>query len=191
MLKFSITPELLLINLVMFTSWKSCRIVILSSTFGICMKISSRTLHIPWDDAGCLCPVGDLFNYAAPGEDALDSEESFVTDHPSSWNASSPLWNGETTEQYDVEQLDANLLRLTDGGYEEDVSAYCFYARKNYQKGEQVSVDILVSFLFIVYFYVTYLPGKLLWSSSIIHFISADLCSCGTAFALGCRFVYI
>ncbi|KAF7135514.1 hypothetical protein RHSIM_Rhsim08G0021900 [Rhododendron simsii] len=73
--------------------------------------ISSRTLHIPWDDAGCLCPVGDLFNYAAPGEDALDSEDSF---------------------------LDVNLLRLTDGGYEKDVSAYCFYTRKNYQKGEQV-----------------------------------------------------
>lgn len=109
------------------------------------MKISSRTLHIPWDDAGCLCPVGDLFNYAAPGEDALDSEDSFVTDDRSSWrNASSSLWNGETTEQYDVEQLDVNLLRLTDGGYEKDVSAYCFYARKNYQKGEQVSVIVLV-----------------------------------------------
>ncbi|KAG5534400.1 hypothetical protein RHGRI_022500 [Rhododendron griersonianum] len=101
--------------------------------------ISSRTLHIPWDDAGCLCPMGDLFNYAAPAEDALDSEDSFVTDDRSSWrNASSSLWNGETTEQYDVEQLDVNLLRLTDGGYEKDVSAYCFYARKNYQKGEQV-----------------------------------------------------
>ncbi|KAE9466281.1 hypothetical protein C3L33_01807, partial [Rhododendron williamsianum] len=72
--------------------------------------ISSRTLHIPWDDAGCLCPVGDLFNYAAPGEDALDSEDSFVTDDRSSWrNASSSLWNGETTEQYDVDQLDVLL----------------------------------------------------------------------------------
>ncbi|KAI8540961.1 hypothetical protein RHMOL_Rhmol08G0025800 [Rhododendron molle] len=100
--------------------------------------ISSRTLHIPWDDAGCLCPVGDLFNYAAPGEDALDSEDSFVTDDRSSWRNASSIWNGETTEQYDVEQLDVNLLRLTDGGYEKDVSAYCFYSRKNYQKGEQV-----------------------------------------------------
>ncbi|XVF20462.1 hypothetical protein REPUB_Repub12eG0002300 [Reevesia pubescens] len=36
--------------------------------------ISSRTLHIPWDEAGCLCPVGDLFNYAAPGEDPHHSE---------------------------------------------------------------------------------------------------------------------
>lgn len=109
------------------------------------MKISSRTLHIPWDDAGCLCPVGDLFNYDAPGEDALDSGDSFVTDDPSDWrSASSSLWNGDTTEQYDVEQLDVHLFRLTDGGYEEDVSAYCFYARRNYQKGEQVSLIILV-----------------------------------------------
>ncbi|KAH7850870.1 hypothetical protein Vadar_003980 [Vaccinium darrowii] len=101
--------------------------------------ISSRTLHIPWDDAGCLCPVGDLFNYDAPGEDALDSGDSFVTDDPSDWrSASSSLWNGDTTEQYDGEQLDVHLFRLTDGGYEEDVSAYCFYARRNYQKGEQV-----------------------------------------------------
>ena len=24
-------------------------------------------MHIPWDEAGCLCLVGDLFNYDAPG----------------------------------------------------------------------------------------------------------------------------
>ncbi|XP_019052701.1 PREDICTED: protein SET DOMAIN GROUP 40 isoform X4 [Nelumbo nucifera] len=66
--------------------------------------ISSRTLHIPWDDAGCLCPVGDFFNYAAP-EEAMPCSED---------------------------------LRLTDGGYEEDISAYCFYARKSYKIGEQV-----------------------------------------------------
>ncbi|KAH7557063.1 hypothetical protein JRO89_XS11G0039800 [Xanthoceras sorbifolium] len=33
-------------------------------------QVSSRTTHIAWDDAGCLCPGGDLFNYAAPGEEA-------------------------------------------------------------------------------------------------------------------------
>ncbi|KAG9137020.1 hypothetical protein Leryth_013863, partial [Lithospermum erythrorhizon] len=36
--------------------------------------ISSRTMHISWDDAGCLCPVGDFFNYAAPGEEPCGSE---------------------------------------------------------------------------------------------------------------------
>ncbi|CAN6464108.1 unnamed protein product [Victoria cruziana] len=72
--------------------------------------ISSRTLHIPWDEAGCLCPVGDLFNYDAPGIDAptLDSE------------------------------LNEDFNRLTDGGYEEDTNAYCFYARQSYSRGEQV-----------------------------------------------------
>nr|CAD1818867.1 unnamed protein product [Ananas comosus var. bracteatus] len=35
--------------------------------------VSSRTLHIPWDSAGCLCPVGDLFNYAAPDDEAIDN----------------------------------------------------------------------------------------------------------------------
>ncbi|KAH7557064.1 hypothetical protein JRO89_XS11G0039900 [Xanthoceras sorbifolium] len=32
--------------------------------------VSSPTMNIAWDDAGCLCPGGDLFNYAAPGEEA-------------------------------------------------------------------------------------------------------------------------
>ncbi|KAL7192730.1 hypothetical protein ACSBR2_024531 [Camellia fascicularis] len=106
-------------------------------------SISSRTLHVPWDNAGCLCPVGDLFNYAAPGEEDFDSEDPFVSEDSSSRrNASSVQvnfsWNGDTTEQFDVEQIDPDLLRLTDGGYEDDVSAYCFYARRNYKKGEQV-----------------------------------------------------
>ncbi|KAF8389622.1 hypothetical protein HHK36_024141 [Tetracentron sinense] len=79
--------------------------------------ISSRTLHIPWDDAGCLCPVGDFFNYAAPGEEFLCSED---------------------VEKLDARQSDDHIQRLTDGGYEENVAAYCFYARKRYKKGEQV-----------------------------------------------------
>ncbi|XVE72011.1 hypothetical protein DITRI_Ditri11bG0004300 [Diplodiscus trichospermus] len=84
--------------------------------------ISSRTLHIPWDEAGCLCPVGDLFNYASPGEDpiAFEGVDNLQND-------------------YAKEDLDTNhSQRLTDGAYEEDVAAYCFYAKKNYKKGEQV-----------------------------------------------------
>ncbi|KAF5957941.1 hypothetical protein HYC85_005166 [Camellia sinensis] len=106
-------------------------------------SISSRTLHVPWDNAGCLCPVGDLFNYAAPGEEDFDSEDPFVSEDSSSRKNASSMqvnfsWNGDTTEQFDVEQIDPNLPRLTDGGYEDNVSAYCFYARRNYKKGEQV-----------------------------------------------------
>ena len=80
--------------------------------------------------------MGDLFNYAAPGEEeAFNSENAFIDS--SCWR------NHSSTEQYEVQQIDANLLRLTDGGYEEDVSAYCFYVRRNYKKGEQVSLIVL------------------------------------------------
>ncbi|XAR58107.1 Histone-lysine N-methyltransferase [Bertholletia excelsa] len=103
--------------------------------------ISSRTMHIPWDNAGCLCPVGDFFNYAAPGEEEFDSGDAFVSEDSSRSRSSmqeQSSCNGETRQQFDVEEGDSNLLRLTDGGYEESTSAYCFYARRNYKKGEQV-----------------------------------------------------
>ena len=83
--------------------------------------------------AGCLCPVGDLFNYAAPGEDL-----NFKT-QASSFVISSCVEGGDSTDMLDSEQLDFHSGRLTDGGFEEDVSAYCFYARRHYKKGEQVS----------------------------------------------------
>ncbi|XP_078448462.1 SET domain group 40 [Wolffia australiana] len=38
--------------------------------------VSSRALHLPWDPAGCLCPVGDLFNYAIPGNEADEETNS-------------------------------------------------------------------------------------------------------------------
>lgn len=102
----------------------------------MCGKISSRTLHTPWDDAGCLCPVGDFFNYAAPEEESFCSEDEMHMGGVSS-NCSS-LRAEISTEKSNDEQLDCNSQRLTDGGYEEDVAAYCFYARRNYKKGEQV-----------------------------------------------------
>jgi len=51
--------------------------------------VSSRTLHIEWDEAGCLCPVGDLFNYAAPDDTSFEEDDI------------------------------AEAERLTDGGYED------------------------------------------------------------------------
>ncbi|XP_009765288.1 protein SET DOMAIN GROUP 40-like [Nicotiana sylvestris] len=91
-------------------------------------SISSRTMHIPWDEAGCFCPVGDFFNYAAPGEETSNSEDQ-VTREAFSLQEDSML--NSVTEL-------AAAHRLIDAGYEEDVSSYCFYARRNYQKGEQV-----------------------------------------------------
>ncbi|KAK7276174.1 hypothetical protein RIF29_17309 [Crotalaria pallida] len=91
--------------------------------------ISSRTLHIPWDEAGCLCPVGDLFNYDAPGEEPCGVEDG-----------ENLLSNSSTdvTDLVDAEQLDSHSQRLTDGGFEQDANAYCFYARAHYKKGDQV-----------------------------------------------------
>ncbi|GAB4855299.1 hypothetical protein Ancab_023918 [Ancistrocladus abbreviatus] len=100
--------------------------------------ISSRTLHIPWDDAGCLCPVGDFFNYAAAGEDLCGSE------YPESCNIFSlhvtSLENGGVMEDavLSAEQYEDSSGRLTDAGYEGNVAAYCFYSKRDYRKGDQV-----------------------------------------------------
>ncbi|GAB2228832.1 hypothetical protein Droror1_Dr00022963 [Drosera rotundifolia] len=101
--------------------------------------ISSRTLHIPWDDAGCLCPVGDFFNYAAPGVDMYGLEGLQSCQNASSWQVNS-LENKDHAEPFllDARPYEAFSGRLTDGGYEENIAAYCFYAKKNYKKGDQV-----------------------------------------------------
>lgn len=88
------------------------------------MKISSSTMHVPWDSAGCFCPVGDLVNYAAL-EDEQVVCEAFTED--------GMAVNGE--------QVDAKSARLTDGVFEVEFDAYCFYARRNYKKGNQVRLS--------------------------------------------------
>lgn len=79
---------------------------------------------MPWDQAGCLCPIGDLFNYAAPGDGSEDVENDMNL--------------ADSTQSCNADHLDAPAQRLIDGGFEEDAAAYCFYSRKNYKKGEQV-----------------------------------------------------
>lgn len=101
-------------------------------------------MHIPWDDAGCLCPVGDFYNYAAPGEEPCGWEDLKGSRNESSLQDSS-FWNKDATSNSDAEQDDVLSQRLTDGGYKEDLAAYCFYARKNYKKGEQVLLTFLIS----------------------------------------------
>lgn len=97
-------------------------------------------MHIPWDEAGCLCPVGDFFNYAAPGEETSNSEDQA---------AGKAFYLQEDSTLKSETQL-ASAHRLIDAGYEEDVSSYCFYARRNYCKGDQV---ILKCFLPLHTFY--------------------------------------
>ncbi|KAL5721657.1 [histone H3]-lysine(4) N-trimethyltransferase [Ranunculus cassubicifolius] len=90
--------------------------------------VSSRTMHVPWDDAGCLCPVGDFFNYDAPSDESFHSEE----DEESRDLQSNTHGKKDAKGKVEIDD------RLTDARYEESVDAYCFYARKNYRKGEQV-----------------------------------------------------
>lgn len=103
------------------------------------LKVSSRTLHIAWDDAGCLCPIGDLFNYAAPNDDNSSTDED-----------RDDMMHQETNKMLDQTDFDSSE-KLTDGGYE-DVNEYRLYARKRYRKGEQVSSDICLKYMpFFVY----------------------------------------
>jgi hypothetical protein len=39
-----------------------------------------------------------------------------------------------------VDAVNASNERLTDGGYEESSSSYCFYAKRRYKQGEQVGI---------------------------------------------------
>lgn len=92
-------------------------------------------MHISWDEAGCLCPVGDLFNYAAPGE---GEESNIGIEDVEGWMPAPCLPKGDTTDVLDSEKFNDHLHRLTDGRFEEDVNSYCFYARNNYKRGKQV-----------------------------------------------------
>lgn len=91
------------------------------------MQIASRTLYVPWDEAGTLCPFGDFFNYACPGV-SYDSPTSTLKT------------SVEDEDSYGLEIRD----RLRDGGFEHDRAEYCFYARQNYQEGQQVIVILRV-----------------------------------------------
>lgn len=103
-------------------------------------------MHISWDTAGCLCPVGDFFNYAPPGEDPYHLNNSKAIDTGSFLHITSC---GERAENSTEELLDANTDRLTDAGYDEALASYCFYAKKNYGRGDQV----LVISSFLLFFF--------------------------------------
>ncbi|KAH6837615.1 hypothetical protein C2S53_014163 [Perilla frutescens var. hirtella] len=99
--------------------------------------ISSRTMHISWDTAGCLCPVGDFFNYAPPEEGPHQLCESKATDTDSLLHITS-CDEGQRAENSTKELVDAKTDRLADAGYDEGLASYCFYAKRNYERGDQV-----------------------------------------------------
>lgn len=94
-------------------------------------------MHISWDTAGCLCPVGDFFNYAPPEEGPHLLGESKATDTDSFSHITS-CDKGERAESSTKKVVDAKTDRLTDAGYDEALGSYCFYAKRNYERGDQV-----------------------------------------------------
>lgn len=109
---------------------------------------------MPWNSAGTLCPVGDLFNYAPPGapfeENIIETfsqcnlSEVHVQNRalPSEGIVSAEM-QGCGGSKFDEVNYDAGRVlhitdRLTDGGYDATTRAYCFYAREDYKKGDQV-----------------------------------------------------
>lgn len=84
--------------------------------------------------------MGDLFNYDAPGVEPSGVEDVENLLSNSSIHVTA-LSNGCNTVMVDAEQLDSNSQRLTDGGFEQDANAYCFYARAHYKKGDQVLLN--------------------------------------------------
>lgn len=99
-----------------------------------------------WDEAGTLCPIGDLFNYAPPGELYFDSrqlDKELARDLESA--------EDKTTLETDDEFNGIGVTigeRLRDGGYEPDFDEYCFYARQAYETGQQVSILYLKRWMF-------------------------------------------
>lgn len=95
------------------------------------LQISSRTLYVPWDEAGTLCPVGDFFNYACPG----------VPYNLPPTAQDTQMREGDLISEEDVDTSGGIEIRdrLRDGGFEDERGEYCFYARQDYQEGQQVS----------------------------------------------------
>ena len=78
--------------------------------------LSSRTMYLDDESAGCLTPFGDLFNYMPPP----------------------PPY----TPQLELEEEDAHPLQPQvewgDGCVDPGTKDYCLYARRDYKKGEEI-----------------------------------------------------
>ncbi|KAH6764819.1 hypothetical protein C2S52_013799 [Perilla frutescens var. hirtella] len=82
--------------------------------------ISSRTMHISWDTAGCLCPVGEFFNYAPPEEGPHQLCESKAN----SLLRITSCDEGQRAENSTKQPVDAKTDRLADTGYDEALASY-------------------------------------------------------------------
>ena len=117
--------------------------------------VSSRTVFVPFDDAGALCPVGDLFNYAPP----FASTSVDVLGTPlGTEELEALLMNGRRAEKKEniarnrlsgdgdgekkndarnsVDEKDEKIAG--DGSYDASIDAYVFHARRRYETGDQI-----------------------------------------------------
>ena len=87
--------------------------------------VSSRTVFVPFDPAGALCPVGDLFNYAPPPP---AHAPKFL---------GTPLEGGDESSR-DDEDSTGSWETAGDGEWDEASGEYRFHARRAYRAGEQI-----------------------------------------------------
>ena len=111
--------------------------------------VSSRTVFVPFDDAGALCPVGDLFNYAPPagGSAAVDvigtplSSEALGAlrslNDPEVGSRESPR-ESSSPPQAEAQAPTRESAEAGDGSYDALADAYVFYARRRYGRGDQI-----------------------------------------------------
>eukprot|EP00850_Spirogloea_muscicola_P019947 SM000203S06123 [mRNA] locus=s203:53194:56426:+ [translate_table: standard] len=113
----------------------------LSAWLWAASTVLSRTLYVPWDEAGALCPVGDLFNYEPPGVLGGGCPPAVARggQWPGTEQAAVEGGNGVAEEEDKGWGLQLSE-RLTDGAFEPAADAYCFYARRDYSEGEQVLI---------------------------------------------------
>ena len=100
---------------------------------------ASRTVHVPFDPAGAMCPVGDLFNHAPPpaedegAPDVLGSPLDPSSEERGGFESGSSFERGSNAA--------SNGPRFAgDGAWDEASDAYVFRARAPYRAGEQISL---------------------------------------------------
>lgn len=146
-------------------------------------------MHISWDTAGCLCPVGDFFNYAPPEEDPHQLGESKAADIDSFLRITSAN-EGEKADNSTEELADAKASRLTDAGYDEALASYCFHAKKNYERGDQVLIIYSFHLISLVHAFCFHMKTNYAFcaSSSTICASSSTIYASSLPYLVDCFF---
>ena len=98
--------------------------------------ISSRTVFVPFDSAGALCPVGDLFNYAPPPTPPHFPRVLGAPFSPQSILDAAAAGDSEGGEGEDDDDDDDDAAG--DGSWDEASGEYRFYVRRAHRPGEQI-----------------------------------------------------